>query len=113
MAYRHTDNTEQILSERRAKVSLLVRFGIEGIHREAGPNTPKKHGLLRANVRKQVMGPKGKITWGQNYAWYQERGYTSGPVKRYTTPGTNGHFAENAALKVDNDKHKYFRMVGL
>lgn len=113
MAYTINDNTDQIISETAAKKNLLIRFGLDGIHRESGPNTPKKFGLLRANVRKSVLGSRGSITWGQDYAWYQERGYTSGKVRRYTTPGTDAHFAENAAMKVHGEKRKYFRMAGL
>ncbi len=113
MSYRSTDNTERIVSEKSNKVSLLLRVALEAIHKEADPNTPKLEGLLRANVRKNVVGKRGSIRWGQKYAAYQERGYTSGKVRRYTTPGTGAHFAEKAVKKVDKERDKYFRMVGL
>lgn len=113
MSYRRTDNTALILSERSNKVSLAVRFGIEAIHRESTSVTPKLTGQLRADIRKKVSGKRGTITWGKHYARYQERGYTSGPVRRYTTPGTGAHFAENAAKKVGNDPLRYLKLAGL
>jgi len=113
MSYRRTDNTALILSERRNKVSLAVRFGIEAIHRESTSITPKLTGQLRADIRKKVSGKRGRITWGKHYARYQERGYTSGPVRRYTTPGTGAHFAEKSAKKVGNNPLKFLKMAGL
>ena len=32
----------------------------------------------------------------KSYAWYQERGYTSGPVTHYTTPGTQAHYLQTS-----------------
>lgn len=113
MAYRRTDNTEQIIHERGEKVSLAIRFAIEDIHRGSTQKTPKLTGQLRSDIRKSVVGKTGKIVWGKNYARYQERGYTSGPVRRYTTPGTGPHFAEESARRVGSDPHKYLNKVGL
>ncbi len=113
MAYRRTDNTGRIISEMDNKKSLAIRFMIEAVHRESRPNTPKLTGQLRGDVSKSVTGSRGRIHWGKSYAWYQERGYTSGKVRRYTTPGTNAHFAENAVKAVSKDSMKYFRMAGL
>lgn len=113
MSYRRTDNTLRIKSENSNKVSLALRFGIEAIHRESTEVTPKLTGQLRSDIRKSVTGKRGKITWGKKYAVYQERGYTSGQVRRYTTPGTGAHFAEKAARKVGSDPKKFFKMAGL
>lgn len=33
---------------------------------------------------------------GKSYAWYQERGYTSGPVRHYTTSGTQAHYLQES-----------------
>lgn len=112
MSYRRTDNTDLVISEHENKVSLALRFGIEDIHRISTENTPRLTGQLRADIRKSATGKVGKIVWGKEYARYQERGYTSGKVRRYTTPGTGAHFAENAAKKVGDNPEKYFRMVG-
>lgn len=108
-----TDNTPRIISEKENAASLAVRFAIEDIHRKSTAGTPKRTGALRADIRKRVTGTKGRIQWGRHYAEYQERGYTSGPVKRYTTPGTGPRFAETAAREVGSDPKKYFKMAGL
>jgi hypothetical protein len=86
---------------------------LEAIHRESTPKTPMLTGQLRADVKKEVTGTRGKIRWGKFYAYYQERGYTSGPVKRYTTPGTGAHFAEQSVAKVAKDHRTHFKKAGL
>lgn len=124
----------QIKSEHKNKVSLAVRFTLEGIHRESTKNTPKKTGQLRADIKKSVRGNTGKIVWGKRYAAAQEVGHmtvrkqrtfktadgnwiTLKPgrynFKNYTTPGTGAHFAENAVNKEAGEFHKYLRMAGL
>lgn len=113
MAYRINDNTLKVLSEHKAKTALAVRFGIDDIQRIADPKTPKKDGLLRAGVTKSVVGIIGAIRWSRFYAYWQERGYTSGKVIRYTTRGTGAHFAENAAREVEQNPRKYFRTAGV
>lgn len=113
MAHVITDNTERIISEHRNKTGLAIRFMLDAIHRESRPKTPMLTGQLRGDVTKKVTGTRGSIKWGKKYAWYQERGYTSGKVRRYTTSGTGAHFAENAVNSVTKDGRKYFRMAGL
>lgn len=117
MSYRRTDNTPQIISEHKAKAQLAVRFMLEGVHKSSNSKTPKLTGQLRADVNKSVDQQgnviQGKIRWGKHYAAYQERGYTSGKVRRYTTPGTGAHFAENAVMDVKKDARSYFRKAGL
>lgn len=113
MAHRTTDNTERIISENHNKAGLAIRFMLEAIHRQSTPVTPMKTGQLRADIKKSVTGTKGKITWGKGYAYYQERGYTSGPVRRYTTPGTGAQFAQNAVKDVVKDSRSYFRKAGI
>lgn len=89
-----------------------MRQLIEDIHRTSRPITPMLTGQLRGDVKKDVkkVGDKirGTIEWARPYAWYQERGYTSGPVTRYTTPGTGAHFAEKSVKKVTASSKKYF-----
>lgn len=117
MAYRMNDNSFTIMSETSNKAALAIRFMIEDIHRKSTPKTPKLTGQLRADIKKsvnkQVTGAKGKITWGKRYAYYQERGYTSGPVRRYTTRGTGAKFAQNAVKDVAKDSRRYFKRAGL
>lgn len=113
MAYKETDNTDLLISEMRNKSSLAIRFMLDAIHDTSRPTTPRKTGQLRGDVTKRVTGNRGSIKWGKKYAWYQERGYTSGPVRKYTTPGTGAHFASNAVRKVTNESSRYFRQAGL
>lgn len=103
------------LHKRKSKVKLRTIVGVrqmlEDIHRVSRPITPMLTGDLRKDVKKKVsrVGDiiRGEIEWHRPYAWYQERGYTSGPVKRYTTPGTRAHFAEESVKKVTAKTKKY------
>lgn len=103
-------------NDKISKVELRTQTGmrrmLEDIHRTARPITPKLTGDLRGDVEKTVkkLGKviRGVIHWKRPYSWYQERGYTSGPVKRYTTPGTSAHFAEISVKKVTSNSKKYF-----
>jgi hypothetical protein len=113
MAYKINDNTERIIATESNRASLAIRFMLDAAHTESRPKTPMKTGALRGDVNKTVKGNVGQIKWGRKYAWYQERGYTSGPVKRYTTPGTSAHFAETSVRNVAKDGRKYFKMAGI
>ena len=92
-----TDNTNNVINELTQKASIFLRMMADEIVDISTPITPKKSGRLRMDVTKQVLGLKGKIIWGKHYGVYQERGYTSGPVKNYTTAGTKAHFAKSGA----------------
>ena len=107
MAYTITDHTVEIRTKMKTNLPLALRFMANDIKREAEPVTPKKTGMLRSNVRVNSGGKRVSIRWGQRYAEYQERGYTSGPVRRYTTPGTGAHFAENSVKKVVRHAKRY------
>lgn len=125
MSYKMEDNTTRIISETNQKESLAIRFMLDGVHKNATPNTPKKTGDLRRNVTKEVRGTRGRIKWEQNYAAPQEAGVItirkSGGVvppgtyvfRNYTTPGTGKRFARNAIEKVVRDYRQYFRKAGL
>ena len=103
-------------ADKTAKVQLQTLSGmrqlIEDIHRTSRPKTPMLTGDLRGDVRKAVQRfgstVRGTIEWARPYAWYQERGYTNGPVRRYTTPGTQAHFAETSVKEVTSSSKKYF-----
>jgi len=135
MSYRINDNTVRILVDKDNNISLAIRLMIEAIHRESSPKTPRKTGSLRANIRKNVTGKRGSIRWGQRYAAAQEVGhmtvkaqrvvttdggetfFTLKPgryyFKKYTTPGTGAHFAENAVKKVAGNYRRYFKLARL
>jgi len=99
MSVKIIDNTPQVKSQTRQKASLFLRFMADDIHRNSTPITPMKTGQLRRSVIKQVLGLKGEIRWDKKYAVYQEAGYTRGPIRRYTTPGTGRAFAYRAVQK--------------
>ncbi len=65
-------------------------------------------GDVRKSTKRVGSIVRGTIEWRRPYAWYQERGYTNGPVRRYTTPGTHAHFAEESVKTVTADSKKYF-----
>lgn len=100
--------------ERRVKAQTTIgmRQLIEDIHRTSRPITPMLTGDLRGDVTKTTTRRgdlvRGTIEWNRPYAWYQERGYTRGPVRRYTTPGTKAHFAEESVKRVTSSSKRYF-----
>ena len=109
MAHIIKDNTVAITTRMKTNLPLALRFMANDIKREAEPVTPKLSGMLRSNVRVNAGGNTVSIKWGQKYAAYQERGYTSGPVRRYTTPGTGAHFAENSVRSVSRRHRRYLQ----
>lgn len=135
MAYKIKDNTLKILAQEQSNLPLALRFMANGVKSEAEPLTPKKSGMLRANVRINAGGKRASIRWGQKYAGAQEAGHMTvkrqrvvtpdGGVsfftlrpgrytfKNYTTPGTGAHFAERAVKKVARRHKRYFKMARL
>lgn len=99
MSVKIIDNTPQVKNDIDRKASLFLRFMAEDIHKASTPITPMKTGQLRRSVIKQVLGKKGQIRWDKRYAVYQEAGYSKGPIRRYTTPGTGKAFAYRAVQK--------------
>ena len=113
MGVEFKSNTAQIKNELEEKTQLMVRLMIEDVHRRSTTKAPMKEGALRAMVAKQIQGKAGIIEWKAPYAEYQERGYTSGPVRHYTTPGTQAHFAEESVQEVMNNLPEYITKVGI
>ena len=133
MAYKINDNTVRMQVQMKTNLPLALRFMANDVKREAEPNTPKKSGMLRANVRINTGRQRASIRWGQKYAAAQEIGhmtvkaarvvtpdgggsfFTLKPgrynFKNYTTPGTGPHFAENAVKKVSRRHMRYFRQA--
>lgn len=109
MAYIITDNSVLMKTRMKTNTSLAIRFMLNDIKRKSTPITPMLTGDLRRNVKVKAGGKRGSIKWGQKYALYQERGYTSGPVRRYTTPGTRAHFAEDSVKSVTRHAERYFK----
>lgn len=107
------DNSPAVIAKTKQKSSLALRLIADAIVAESTPKTPRRRGELRSNVLRQVLGTKGRIQWNAKHAVYQERGYSSGPIRNYTTPGTGAHFAENAVKKVSAQGERYFRQAGL
>lgn len=98
MSVRITNNHPKIKASSSSALNLALRMTLDDIDRLAFPKTPKDQGELRKNLKKSVVGHTGTIQWQSRYAVYQERGYGSGPIRNYTTPGTGPHFAENAVM---------------
>jgi hypothetical protein len=73
------------------------------------PRTPKKTGRLRMDILRQVLGLKGKVQWGKNYAVYQE----TKQFRKYTTPSTGPHFAEGGVKEGVNRTGSVARKSGL
>lgn len=109
MPVKIVDKTPLVLNDTQRKASLALRFMLDGIDKISTPNTPKDTSDLRNRKIKQVLGLKARITWGTEYAVYQE----SNQYSNYTTAGTGPHFAENAVDDVVKDAKSYFRRAGI
>lgn len=104
-----TDNTVKIRTDYSRNINLAIRYMVDDIERVAYPVTPKDKGNLRRDILKTVLGHKGTIVWGKNYAVYQEKKR----FKNYTTPGTGPHFAEKSVEKVVSKSEDYFKRANL
>ena len=98
--------------------SIAIRMMMEDVHSLSTPITPKSSppngGTLRTSVTKNMATPLlGIMKWHAPYAEYQERGYTTGPVRHYTTPGTHAHFIEESVNQAILRFPQYIRMGGL
>lgn len=108
-----TDNHPQIKAKVSGSTPIFLRMFGEAVLLRANPNTPYKDGQLRRMTRINAIGNKGQIRWLAGYAAFQERGYTTGPVRRYTTAGTGKQFAENAVRAVAKDSKAIAKKAGL
>lgn len=102
MSVKIQDFTPKIASNTKQRASIFLRMICDDVVDGAKPFTPKKDGFLNKDILKTVVGLHGTIEWRKGYATYQERGMRadgSRRVKRYTTPGTGPHFAENAVKR--------------
>ena len=111
----HLESAEQQVEN---ACSLAIRMLMEDTHIHSTPITPKRPdpigGNLRTSVSKQMPTPLlGIIKWHAPYAEYQERGYTTGPVTHYSTPGTHAHFIEESVNHAMANLPQYLKMGGL
>lgn len=125
MAYLRTDNTRELSSKAKINSFKAVASMARDIHRKSTPKTPKKNGDLRKLVKVQSLGKRASIKWLAKYAAAQEKGVITikkpgGAVppgtyvfRKYTTPGTGKHFAQNAVKSVAKNYRGYFRRAGL
>lgn len=118
MSVEINDHTVLIKEQLDNNIGLAIRMMLEETHRESNPITPKRPdpigGTLRTAVTKTMEGNrKGTIAWNAPYAEYQERGYTTGPVEHYSTPGTQAHFAEESVKKVVARSRDIFFQAGV
>lgn len=103
------DNTNEVLKTLDQKSNIFLRMASDEVVKISIPNTPKKTGRLRMDIVKQVLGLKGKIVWGKNYGVFQELKQ----FKKYSTPGTGPHFAENAINAMIKLTSKIAKAAGL
>lgn len=109
MLVKITDNTPIIIANTTRSSNLALRFILDDIDRVANPVTPRKRGNLRGDILKTVLGLRGTIIWGKNYAIYQEENQ----FRNYTTPGTGPHYAENSVKQVADNVNKHFKKARL
>lgn len=108
MSVKVIDNTVQAVAQVRQRASLGVRLATQDLLRVSRPKTPFATGDLANRTLQQVLGLRGAVSWNVSYAWYQERGYTTGPIRKRPAGGQS-HFAESSAKQVANQGHKYFK----
>ena len=71
---------------------------------------PRKTEALAKSVTTKMNNSLSlTVQYKANYAWWQERGYTSGPVKKYTTPGTSAHFVKQGREYLESTFDQYVR----
>ena len=109
MSVQIVDNTPAVKSGLQQKASIFLRSMADEMVYISTPKTPKKTGRLRMDILKQVLGLKGKVVWGKNYAAILEEKQ----FKNYTTAGTNKDFAKNAAAKLPAKTNDVAKKSGL
>lgn len=85
----------------------------DAIMKVAKVKAPKLNNHLRDSSHINRISPTSReIVFGGsgvNYAYYQERGYTSGPVRHYTTPGTQAHYLEETGDQISKQGIKAYK----
>lgn len=112
MAVKYTSNMNNIIIETEVNMPIAIRFFLEDMKDIAEPLTPMLEGDLRSSTTVSVAGKQGSLTWGEEYASYQDRGQRMDGthiVKRYTTPGTGKDFSLQAAKQAFAKSEEYLR----
>lgn len=116
MGVKIEDFTGSIRNTTKQRASIFLRLSCDNVVQVASPVTPKDKGNLRQDILRRVLGLHGEIEWRKKYASYQERGMRadgSRRVRRYTTPGTGAHFAENAIKKTVSGATAIMKLANL
>ena len=103
------DNTKTVNNKIMQSASIFLRTMADEVISISTPKTPKKSGRMRMDVNRQVLGLKGKVKWGKNYAKYQE----TKQFVNYTTPGTGPHFASDSVKLAVRRTANIAKRVGL
>lgn len=109
-------NFGQVSQQAKTAMTMAIQMMMNDIQSISLPLTPmsKNGGHLRNAVSRQMVTPElGVIKWHAPYAEYQERGFTTGPVMHYTTPGTQAHFVRDSLERVIPKFPEYLRAGGL
>jgi hypothetical protein len=113
MSVKIVDHSARIIANMQAQSSVAVRTALEDVKRISTPKTPRASTQqLRNNILIRVIGGRGSIKWGEQYAQYQERGKRKDGSRRvinYTTGGTGKHFAQNAIAQVSKKIPSYMK----
>ena len=107
MSVKVESNMPVAVSQIKTVTGVGLRRAVSDVKRISRPKTPFATGDLANRGREQVLGLHGIVTWDVEYAWFQERGYTSGPI-RNRPAGGQSHFAETSAKEVAGNGNKYF-----
>lgn len=116
MSVQVIDFTPDIRNKTKQRASVFLRMICDNVVQISTPKTPRDLGNLSRDVLRQVSGLHGSIEWRKVYASYQERGKRadgSRVVKRYTTPGTGPHFAENAVRRAVENTNAVAKLANL
>lgn len=97
------DNSKAWLAVEEQNLTNAIEAMADAVMKTAKVKAPKLTGKLRdsshinrlsSSSREVVFDAKNDK--GKSYAYYQERGYTSGPVRHYTTAGTQAHYLKES-----------------
>lgn len=102
------DYSNAWLAVEKQNLTNAIEAMADGIMKIAMVKAPRQYGNLRDSAHINRISPtereiifNAKTKDGsKSYAWYQERGYTSGPVRHYTTPGTQAHYLEETGNQI-------------
>lgn len=110
------DYSQAWLAVEKQNLTNAIEAMADAIMKVAKAKAPKLTGALRdsshinrlsKNSREIVFDAKNDR--GKSYAYYQERGYTSGPVRRYTTPGTQAHYLQESGDAITKQGIKAYK----